>query len=206
MTTGIVIQARLGSTRFPRKVFANLCGRPVLLHVIERCLESKVGPIIVATPDEDVAVLARSSGVLSHVGSEHNVAKRIVNAAIENRLSRIIRVCADCPLIEPESINRLVDLDCLYGYVGFRHAEDSTPAIQTKVGLPEMIDTQSLVLMTNEAQKQLEHVTYRAYSHYDIPCRWIDVSGRRNEENAIDTPADLTRIEEWMQSRYPVAG
>lgn len=206
MTVGVVIQARLGSQRYPRKVFQNLANKPVLLHVIERCKEAGVGEVIVATPDEEVAAFARSSGVKASIGSEQNVLWRVLDAAIEHRLSRAIRVCADCPLVEPEAIVTLAGYGEFAGYVGFRHVEDGMPAIQTKVGLPELVSVQALGLLLKHMLAIQEHVTFGCYSSPGIPAKWLDIRGRRDEQNAIDTPEDLQRIQEWMNSRFQVAG
>ena len=50
---GAVIQARLGSTRFPRKILADLGGEPMLSHVIERARQIPgVAKVVVAVPDD----------------------------------------------------------------------------------------------------------------------------------------------------------
>ena len=49
MITGIIIQARMDSTRLPGKVLLNLSGKPVLWHVVERCKKSNVNKVIIAT-------------------------------------------------------------------------------------------------------------------------------------------------------------
>ncbi|HEY8672857.1 MAG TPA: spore coat protein, partial [Candidatus Dormibacteraeota bacterium] len=89
MRTVAVIQARCGSTRFPRKVLATLQGRPMLAHIIERVSRATlVDRTIVATTDgtsdDEVAALAAAHGAGVTRGSEHDVLRRYVLAAREH--------------------------------------------------------------------------------------------------------------------------
>jgi spore coat polysaccharide biosynthesis protein SpsF (cytidylyltransferase family) len=110
MTTAAIIQARMGSIRFPGKVLAQLAGKPVLQHVIER---AKVIPgvdlVIVAFPAEDASIpifkLANDLGVSCASGSEKNVLSRYWDAAKIYGVtgeSVIVRITADCPLFSPK--------------------------------------------------------------------------------------------------------
>ena len=112
--TGIVIQARLGSTRLPGKVLADLGGRPMLTRQIERLrLVSGVDCIVVATTDasldDPVAALVRSlDGVGLWRGPEEDVLARFAGAAAAFDLDAIGRVTGDCPLIDPAVIGRVL--------------------------------------------------------------------------------------------------
>lgn len=111
--TVCVIQARRQSTRLPDKVLMSLAGKPVLQHVIERCRSiSGVDTVIVATPaGEYESVLCRLSeqcGALSFKGSLHDVLGRYWGAVADVECDYVMRVTADCPLIDPELCARLV--------------------------------------------------------------------------------------------------
>ena len=93
MTTVAVIQARCGSTRFPRKVLAPLQGRPMLAHIIERVSRaSLVDRVVVATTDgrgdDEVAALALASGAGVTRGSEDDVLSRYVHRRTRARRRR----------------------------------------------------------------------------------------------------------------------
>lgn len=108
-----VVQARMGSTRFPGKVVADLDGAPVLARVIERVQRSRsIDEVVVATSvvsaDDEVAELARALGVRSIRGSEGDVLGRYALATVETRADVVVRVTADCPLVEPTVIDRVV--------------------------------------------------------------------------------------------------
>src|SRR5262249_33410304 len=108
-----IVQARLGSTRLPRKALLDLAGRPVLAHVFDRaaCIPG-VDELVLATTDnfEDEALVgvARSVGVACVRGSEKDVVDRFRMAAREFPADAILRITADCPLIDPDVSGHVV--------------------------------------------------------------------------------------------------
>lgn len=106
MTTAVIVQARTHSKRFPKKVLADLCGKPVLWYVLVRCLSIEGKDIVVlATPDEPeseaLEEIARPLGVMTYRGPEDDVLSRYLGAARKFNASHIMRVTSDCPLIDP---------------------------------------------------------------------------------------------------------
>lgn len=106
MTTGVIVQARFGSTRLPGKVLMPLAGRSVLAWVLERCLAIPgIDGVCCAVPyglaDEDVAREARLCGVPVFRGDEHDVLDRYHRAASAFGFDTVMRVTSDCPLIDP---------------------------------------------------------------------------------------------------------
>jgi len=115
--TVAIIQARLGSTRLPRKVLIQLEGKTVLEHVVARVKASRlVDHIMVATTnsgkDNEIVRLCRLLGVQVYTGSEDDVLDRFYQAAklFKSRNIDIVRITADCPLIDPEVINKVIEL------------------------------------------------------------------------------------------------
>ena len=105
--TGIVVQARAGSSRLPGKVLMPLAGRTVLAHVIERCLATGgVDVVCCAVPagdaDDAVAREAARCGAMVFRGSEADVLDRYWRAARAFDMDVVMRVTADCPLIDPK--------------------------------------------------------------------------------------------------------
>jgi glutamate-1-semialdehyde aminotransferase/spore coat polysaccharide biosynthesis protein SpsF (cytidylyltransferase family) len=108
-----VVQARMGSTRFPGKTLADLCGRPMLWHVVERAKSAAgVDAVMVATStspaDDPIATFCTESGVPCFRGSENDVLDRFYRAAVERHAGTIVRITADCPLVDPQVIARLI--------------------------------------------------------------------------------------------------
>lgn len=104
--TGVIVQARIGSSRLPGKVLMRLGDRTVLAHVLERCLAiCGIDVVCCAVPDgpadDRVAEEARRSGAEVFRGSETDVLDRYYRAAATFRLDVILRVTADCPLLDP---------------------------------------------------------------------------------------------------------
>jgi spore coat polysaccharide biosynthesis protein SpsF len=108
-----IIQARMGSTRFPGKVLADLGGRPVLDWVIRRLTEVKrIDTLVVATStnpeDDEIEEWCLSQDVPCFRGNSHDVLARFYQCARESSASSIVRITADCPLIEPSLVDSII--------------------------------------------------------------------------------------------------
>ena len=112
-----IIQARVSSTRLPNKVFANIEGKPLLWHVVDRLKNSiYLDNIIIATTDNIADDLiehwASENGISCFRGSEINVLKRYYDAAKKYNLTTIVRITADDPFkdykIMDEVINQFI--------------------------------------------------------------------------------------------------
>lgn len=108
-----IIQARMGSTRLPRKILMEIGKKPMLWHVVERTRQSKnVDEVILAIPDtkennalEDFAI---KNNIKCYRGSEENVLSRYYEAAKKFKADVIVRITSDCPLIDPTIIDEVV--------------------------------------------------------------------------------------------------
>ena len=109
---GIIIQARMASTRLPNKIMLNLAGKPMLWHVIDRCKKANVDEVIVATStnkeNDIIEDFCKKNNVLFFRGSEDDVLDRYYQTAKKYELDTIIRVTSDCPLISPRVINEAI--------------------------------------------------------------------------------------------------
>ncbi len=109
MKTVAVIQARMGSTRLPGKMMADLAGRPLLFHIIERARAIRSAhDLVLATTvepaDDQLADLARSLGVRVVRGPVENVLERFRMALDDAEI--VIRICGDAPLFDPGHLDR----------------------------------------------------------------------------------------------------
>ncbi len=114
MIIGAIIQARMGSTRLPGKVVLPLQGKPVLWHVLNRVKASKkIQKIVLATTDlpEDkpLAKIAKELGIETYFGSAENVLSRYYEAAKKYSIDPVVRITADCPVIDPVIIDEVID-------------------------------------------------------------------------------------------------
>jgi len=113
MTTAI-IQARMSSTRLPGKVLLDLAGEPMLARVVARTQRAKtIDRTIVATTvepeDEPIVALCRARGWAVSRGSRDDVLDRYYQAAVADGADPIVRITSDCPLIDPDVIDRVVE-------------------------------------------------------------------------------------------------
>lgn len=101
---GIIIQARLGSTRFPGKVLAPFAGDTVIGRIYKTC--SEVYPTLVACPIEDRPLIQYciNKRISVYPGSESDVLSRYVQANMLMEWDYVIRVTGDCPLVQQETL------------------------------------------------------------------------------------------------------
>ena len=124
-----IIQARMGSTRLPRKVMLNILGKPVLWHVVNRVSKARlIDRLIVATTvnseDDIIVEFCKSNNILVFRGSENDVLDRYYQCAKEYNIKDIARITSDCPLHDPDVIDRVVNeyLKGNYDYVSSAYA------------------------------------------------------------------------------------
>ena len=115
MKAAAIIQARMGSTRYPGKVLETISNHPVLFHVIERIRDSQyIDVIVVATttePDDRILIKrAREFQVHGFAGSQHDLVKRFMAASQLVDADVIVRVPCDNPLFEPAFIDGCIKL------------------------------------------------------------------------------------------------
>jgi len=108
-----IIQARMGSTRFPEKVMAKIMGKTMLERIIERIQAARrIDKIIIATStnkeNDRIAIIGRKNKIDVYRGSEEDVVDRIYKAAKQAKADVIVRITADDPLVDPELMDRMV--------------------------------------------------------------------------------------------------
>lgn len=114
MRVGVIVQARMGSTRLPGKVLKPVAGKALLDHVLGRLslLEYPV-KVVVATSDlpqdDAIALHCRSRDVAVFRGSESDVLDRYYKCASEHRFAHIVRLTADNPFTDMEELQRLIE-------------------------------------------------------------------------------------------------
>lgn len=112
---GVIIQARMGSTRLPGKVLKFLSENETVLDVLIKRLKLSnfLDEIIIATtldPKNSVIInVAKSYNVSYFVGSEENVLERYYQAAKEFDIDIVIRVTSDCPFIDPKVLDNMIE-------------------------------------------------------------------------------------------------
>jgi spore coat polysaccharide biosynthesis protein SpsF (cytidylyltransferase family) len=107
------IQARMGGSRLPGKVLLDSAGEPMLARVVNRvrrarCLDEVVIATTTEPADETLTALCASRGWPCFRGSQDDLLDRDHGAAQEFEADLVVRITSDCPLIEPEIIDRVL--------------------------------------------------------------------------------------------------
>lgn len=109
----VVVQARMRSSRLPGKTLADIGGRPMLAHLVERARRIPgVEAVIIATTDrpadEAIRRFAAAQGLPAFAGSEDDVLDRMYRAAVRHGARVVVRVTPDCPLLDPAVSGRVL--------------------------------------------------------------------------------------------------
>ena len=103
----------MGSSRLPGKTIADVAGRPLLLHVVERVRRAgRVDKVVIATTDQSsdnpIAALCERNSIDCFRGSEEDVLDRFYRTAQATGAEIVVRITADCPLIDPAVIDKVI--------------------------------------------------------------------------------------------------
>lgn len=205
-----VVQARTGSTRLPGKVLHPVLGRPILSLMIERVLQSThSGTVVVATteePEDDAIVdLCEHEGWRAFRGSTDDVLDRHYRAAIEIGADIVVKIPSDCPLIDPDVIDTVLER-ALTGGADF--VSNLHPPTWPDGNDVEAMRMEALATAWRDSTRQIdrEHTTPFLWEHPDrftienvtwgsdlsMSHRWV-----------LDYPEDLELITEIFESLYP---
>lgn len=190
-----IIQARMGSSRLPGKALRPLGGQPALMRVLQRVWQSRFhGEAIVATSDlpqdDPIAHWCQETRVPCFRGSERDVLDRYYQCASMARADIIMRVTSDCPLLDPQMLDYVIDT----------HRRENADYVFCQ-GMPagigqETLSFSSLERAWKEATRpeEREHVIYYVTDHpgvfrvlYLDPPAELALPGWRL---TLDTPAD----------------
>ena len=205
MKVAAVILARMGSTRLERKVLRELCGMPLVAHVIKRAcafpgLDGEV-PILAiprSSENDELEDVGRRCGARVFRGDENNVLERLLLAAVEKGADVVYRVTADNPLVDPgvASLTWEAFIDGEWDYAVMEGVPLGTTC--------EIVTTKAL----SEAQKFAvtphlkEHPTLALYENSRLfkmklvnpPSRWAHPEWRLT----VDTEQDFKLVERIM--------
>ena len=208
MSVLAVIQARTGSTRLPGKVLADLGGKPMLRFMVDRLEDLNADRLVVATsdlPNDDrVEAVAEAAGVGCVRGPEQDVLGRFALALRSYPADTVVRMTADCPLIDPSVVNELIEL---FRRTGADYASNSL--VRTyPVGLDaEVLTAAALETADHEAVDPVEreHVTPFIYRR---PARFRLAALRQDrllgqERWTVDTADDLDHVRQIVSQLRP---
>ncbi|MDZ8135045.1 MAG: glycosyltransferase family protein [Nostoc sp. DedQUE04] len=209
MKTVIIVQARMTSTRLPEKVLKKVLDKPLLEYQIERLKRVKlIDEIVIATTnnstDLPIIELCDRLSIPYFRGSEEDVLARYYGAAKEHQADVVVRVTSDCPLIDPQVIDKVIQfyINYEYDYVSNSLERSYPRGMDTEV-FSFLALHQAFVEAT--AQPDREHVTPFIYMHPER-YRLAQVVYSENESShrwTVDTADDFELIKRIIEALYP---
>jgi len=212
-----IVQARTGSTRLPSKVTKEICGKTVLELLIERLKQSsKIDDIIIATTtnpkDKVIAELAERNGIKFFRGSEEDVLGRYYGAAKAVNADIIVRVTSDCPLLDVDGMDSLID-HFLMDEVDYAVDIGDTGVHFNPNGMPLGLGSEVMKFsaleraqLSNADAAQREHVTLYLEENPDkFKLRYYDSPEYARGNNfrlTLDTPEDFELIKAIYENLY----
>lgn len=208
----VIVQARMGASRLPGKPLMQILGKPLLFYLIERLKHcQRVDEIVIATTenpqDKAIAEYALSLGVKVALGDEENVLARYGVAARLADCDLIVRVTADCPMMDPAVIDKMIDEF---------HLKDPMPDYLSNTlvrtfprGLDvEIFTKEALEIALKEANKpaEKEHVTpyfYQNPKKFHLE-KYLYSSDESVHRWTVDTEEDFELIRRMLEVLYPI--
>jgi len=206
-----IIQARMGSTRLPGKVLRQVLEKPLLEYQLERVGRAKlIDEIIIATTDQKIndpiVLLCKTLGISYYRGSENDVLNRYFEAANQTKAEVVVRLTADCPLIDPVQIDKVIERYLLQQY------ELLYVSNVLKRSFPRGMDTevfsvQALKEANQKAKKKSdrEHVTkYMVNNSRSFHLE--NVTNNQDDSHhrwTVDTIEDFIFIKRIIETLYP---
>lgn len=211
MAVVMVVQARMNSSRLPGKVLKCVGGKPLLAYQLERLRRVKnVDKLIIATTrnrsDDDIVDFCKKHALDYFRGDEEDVLSRYYEVAKAHSAEAIVRITADCPLIDPEVVEEVV------GYYLSEFPKYDYVSNIINRSFPRGMDTEIFSVETLEktfrhasSKFEREHVTPYMYQKKDRFCI-ADVLAQENNSHfrwTVDTQADFHFVREIIETLYP---
>lgn len=213
-----IIQARMASSRLPGKVMMSIIDKPVLWHVVERVKRAKlIDQVVVATStnpaDKTVVDFCEKNNIEIFVGSENDVLDRYYQCAKKYKADVIVRITADCPLVDPELIDKAIKL-LLKGKHDHVGIATGAGVAKSKVKkFPDGMDCSVFTLKSlatayleaNDDDDEREHVNMYIWKRPKI-FKLANLESNIDYSNfrlTVDYKEDLTLVRKIYQKLYP---
>jgi spore coat polysaccharide biosynthesis protein SpsF len=204
-----ILQARTASTRMPGKVMAPVLGEPMIWRQLERIRRARsVSKVVVATStassDDALAAFLLGRGCTVYRGEHDDVLDRFAACAAAFAAERVVRVKADCPLVDPQLIDAAIALSARSGAAYTSNCEIRSYPHGLEV---EVIAAEALAIVAREAMASEDRAHVTTYLRR-FPLRFeqahlvapVDRSALRW---TVDRPEDFAFVREVYQRLYP---
>ena len=208
MKTLAIIQARMGSTRFPNKVMKKINGIPLIELLLIRLSQAKyVDKIILATSEHPqnfpMVEHVKQLGYPVYQGSENDVLERYYQSALTFSPDTVVRITGDCPLIDPQVVDSVI--------AEFEKSHADYASNVSPPSYPDGLDTEVFTFAALERarkeanqSREREHVTpYIRESGLFRMVNIGNISDCSNERWTVDEPEDFEVIKNIFEHFHP---
>lgn len=206
-----IVQARMGSTRLPGKTLMEISGRPMLGIQLDRLQRCKLlNKIVVAIPDsredEPIEALCRSVDTPCFRGDGDDVLKRYYDAAVAYKADVIVRLTADCPLIDPEIVDQVISF-YLDNYPKYDYVSNVSPRTFPRGMDVEVFSFETLekIAKVASAPSDREHVTLYLTKHPNAFKQGKVMRGTNASIHrlTVDAQEDFEVVSKIFKALYP---
>lgn len=212
LLVAIIVQARMGASRLPGKPLKEVLGKPLLFYLIDRLKRCRLAhEIVIATTtrlsDKAIVSCAEALDVKAVVGDEENVLSRFGLAAKSVNADVIVRITADCPLMDSSLVDQMI-AEFLLKYSKLDYLSNTLKRTFPRGLDVEIFSRRALEKAIKEAKtpSELEHVTPYFYQNPDL-FRLENFAFERDESAhrwTVDTEEDFELIKRMIEALYPV--
>ena len=210
--TVVIIQARMSSTRLPGKVLMPIMGKPLLEYQIERVKQSKqLSDLVVATSeqaaDEPIVKFCHDRNIKVFRGHLTDVLSRYYQCwkCLFDNADHIVRLTADCPLIDPTIMDEVISfaLNAGYDYASNTLHPTFPDGLDVEVFTAKALET---AFLAAKLKSEREHVTPYLYNHTEL----FELGSYEADADhsayrwTVDTREDLSLVNEIFKALYPI--
>ena len=205
MIIRLLVQARLNSSRLPRKVLLEVYKKPLIKYLVSRLNGITHDKICIATSDQlvddEIDGFCKENNISCFRGSLEDVAKRMLDAAKHYSADAFVRINGDSPLMDPKVIEEGIEI---YQNSDYDLVTNTFPRSFPVGQSVEVIRTSTFekAYQNMSTINHFEHVTKYYYEHPD-DFRIQNFTNNRDLSKyrlVVDTPEDLIRIEKIIGS------
>jgi glutamate-1-semialdehyde 2,1-aminomutase len=208
LKTVAIVQARMGSARFPNKVMQPICATPMIGLLLGRLAKARrIDQIVLATSEdprnEQLAHYVRELGYEVYRGSEEDVLDRYYVAAKRYGADVVVRITGDCPLIDPEVVDAVIEK---FSSSGVDYASNSAPPTYPDGLDTEVFSAQALEAAWSGANSsyEREHVTpFMSESSQFARGSHVNASDESAERWTVDEPEDFEVVRKVFEHFHP---
>lgn len=207
----ILVQARMGSTRLPGKVLKEVLEKPLLQYLIDRLKKVELADeVVIATTthdeDDEIVDFCLAEEIPLFRGKSEDVLDRFYAAAHAFKADVIVRITADCPLIDPKLIDQVIQfyLDHYpkYDYVSNSHVRSFPIGMDTEVFSFKALKEAYTEGNLNEEREHVTPFIYRRPSRY-VKHLIIHEPSLAHFRLTVDTEEDFELVKLLIEEIYP---